>query len=199
MTPVLGVTGGGGRHPGGTEASRTLGWCISTYPSRPASVPFQPLTAADRALDFQRLVAANGVSRSPSGLASHRNMWRKHSKAFGAQVDSRARHLHNRAARALHLGAAVEVVGDLEHCALGHLPIIWLKRSARTAILLDYAIDVIFWATHCTMAAINKMMVMRPEIVARTAAGLDHSPRFSCCHRRVTKIILNFCHLCSRR
>jgi hypothetical protein len=39
--------------------------------------------------------------------------------------------------------------------------------------LLGYALDVIVWATHCTIAAINKMMVMRPEIVARAAAGLD--------------------------
>jgi hypothetical protein len=49
------------------------------------------------------------------------------------------------------------------------------------------------------MAATNKIMVMRPETVARTAPGLDHSPLFSCCHRRLTNIILNFCHLCSRR
>jgi hypothetical protein len=49
------------------------------------------------------------------------------------------------------------------------------------------------------MAATNKIMVMRPETVARTAPGLDHSPLLSCCHRRLTNIILNFCHLCSRR
>ena len=49
------------------------------------------------------------------------------------------------------------------------------------------------------MAATNKIMVMRPETVARTAPGLDHSPPLSCCHRRLTNIILNFCHLCSRR
>jgi hypothetical protein len=73
----------------------------------------------------------------------------------------------------------------------------WRLFQAQVAARL-YAKEVA-WASHCTMAAMNKIMVMRPETVARTAPGLDHSPLFSCCHRRLTKIILNFCHLCSRR
>jgi hypothetical protein len=64
---------------------------------------------------------------------------------------------------------------------------------------LDYAVEVGTPASHCTRATKNKIIVMRPEMVARIAAGLDHSPLFSCCHRRVTNIICSFCHLCCRR
>jgi hypothetical protein len=60
-----------------------------------------------------------------------------------------------------------------------------------------YATEVV--AIQRTIATTNPIMVMTPETVARTSAGLDHKPLFSCCHRRLTKIILNFCHLCSRR
>jgi hypothetical protein len=60
-----------------------------------------------------------------------------------------------------------------------------------------YTTEVV--AIQRTIATTNPIMVMTPETVARTSAGLDHRPLYSCCHRRLTKIILNFCHLCSRR
>ena len=72
--------------------------------------------------------------------------------------------------------AAVEVVADFEDCALGYVPIVGHGSTARKAILLGYAIDVIVWATHCTMAAINKMMVMRPSPIQLlpSASDKDH-------------------------
>jgi hypothetical protein len=64
--------------------------------------------------------------------------------------------------------------------------------------LLSYAPEVAI-AAQRTIATTTPTMVTMPETVARLSAGLDHKPLFSCCHRRLTNIILNFCHLCSRR
>jgi hypothetical protein len=64
--------------------------------------------------------------------------------------------------------------------------------------LLSYVAEVAI-AIQRTIAATTPTMVTTPETVARISAGLDHRPLFSCCHRWLTNIILNFCHLCSRR
>jgi hypothetical protein len=100
----------------------------------------------------------------------------------------------------LHIySVAVEAITDLDDRGLANVVIRHgLKINLTAAPDCGYA-TAVTPASHCTMATRNKIMVMMPETVARIAAGLDHNPLFSCCHRRLTNIILNFCHLCSRR